>query len=94
MFVRCSITLCSGDLEEPPERSLRLCIERLKAAGMRVAVKDVTSPDVAASPFRVVRALGVNMQPIDFGFTVRRLGNPRLRALLTGNANPYPHPVA
>jgi hypothetical protein len=34
------------------------------------------------------------MQPIDFGFKLRRLANPRLKAMLTAPINPYPHPLA
>jgi ribosomal protein S12 methylthiotransferase accessory factor len=71
------------------------CAERLRQAGLRVAIVDVTAPDVAHSPFRVARALGTDMQPIHFGEHLRRLANPRLWALLGGRAiNPNPHPVA
>lgn len=69
-------------------------IELLRAAGLRVAFADVTAPDVATSPLRVARALGPDMQPIDFGWRVRRLANPRLDALLRRGLNPYPHPLA
>jgi ribosomal protein S12 methylthiotransferase accessory factor len=88
------IAIPLGDLAEPREISLDACLAGLKTAGIRVAVKDLTSPDVAASPFRVARALGPDIQPIDFGFELRRLGNPRLQARLAGPLNPHPHPVA
>lgn len=81
-------------LAEPEDVSLRICKERLQEAGVRVAIADLTAPDVATGPFRVVRALGEDLQPIDFGFTVRRLANPRLDAMLSGEVNPYPHPLA
>lgn len=87
-------TVRLADVVEPVQVSVHWCTERLTAAGVRVAVADVTSPDVAGSAFRVARALGVHMQPIDFGFTLRRLTNPRLRQLLSGAPNPYPHPLA
>lgn len=69
--------------------------QRLSNAGVDVAVVDVTAPDVALSPFRVARAVGVNMQPIHFGEQFKRVDNPRLRKLLKGNAvNNNPHPIA
>jgi ribosomal protein S12 methylthiotransferase accessory factor len=89
-----SATMRLADLAEPIQVPVNWYTERLAAAGVRVAVADVTSPDIAGSPFRVVRALGVNMQPIDFNFKLRRLTNPRLQKLLTGAPNPYPHPLA
>ena len=51
---------------------LAACRERLDRAGVRVAIADVTAPDVAESPFRVARAIGTDMQPIHFGFALRR----------------------
>lgn len=83
-----------SELEEPREISLETCVVRLNAAGVRVAAVDVTSPDVAGSPFRVVRALGTDMQPFDFGFNLRRLANPRLKTMLVDGLNPHPHPLA
>jgi ribosomal protein S12 methylthiotransferase accessory factor len=77
------------------EATADFCVERLAAAGLRAAIVDVTSPDVAQSPFRVARALGTDLQPIHFGERFRRLGNPRLTELLGGRElNPHPHPVA
>lgn len=71
------------------------CIERLEKAGLSVAIVDVTSPDVIDTPFRVARALGVNIQPIHFGHKLARLANPRLKSFLGNRAlNPHPHPVA
>jgi len=81
-------------LVEPEAFSLDDCAQKLSQAGIRVAIADVTSPDVALGPFRVARALGTHMQPIDFGHRLRRLGNPRLQALLTDGPNPDPHPLA
>jgi len=81
-------------LEEPEQISLQDCVRRVQQAGVRVAIADVTSPDVATGPFRVARALGTGMQPIDFGFQLRRLANPRLHAMLAGDLNPQPHPLA
>ena len=84
-----------ADVPPAPPPTAAGCAERLSAAGLRVAIADVTSPDVTASPFRVARALGTNMQPIHFGERFRRLANPRLQAHLTARGvNPDPHPVA
>jgi len=80
-------------LEEPTELSLDHCSKRLTLAGVRVAIVDVTAPDVAQSPFRVVRALGTNMQPIHCGYGLDRLANPRLRTLLRGEVNTDIHPL-
>ncbi|MCG7561474.1 TOMM precursor leader peptide-binding protein [Pseudoalteromonas sp. McH1-42] len=69
--------------------------QRLDTAGVEVAIVDVTSPDMALSPFRVARAIGVNMQPIHFGEQFKRVDNPRLRKLLQGRpVNQEPHPIA
>jgi len=68
---------------------------RLLAANVDVAIVDVTAPDVALSPFRVARAVGLNMQPIHFGEQFKRVDNPRLRKLLNGRpVNDNPHPIA
>jgi ribosomal protein S12 methylthiotransferase accessory factor len=74
--------------------ALSTCVSRLREAGVRVAAVDVTSPDVALGPIRVVRALGIYLQPVHFGFRNRRLRNPRLDRLLTGEAETAPHPLA
>jgi ribosomal protein S12 methylthiotransferase accessory factor len=77
------------------QEAAAVCAERLRQAGLRVAIADVTAPDVARSPFRVARALGTDMQPIHFGEHLRRLANPRLTPLAGERGiNPNPHPVA
>ena len=85
--------LSLATLPEPTDISLEACTERLAAGGVRVALVDVTAPDVAQSPFRVVRALGTNMQPLHCGFGLERLANPRLRELLMGEVNSDIHPL-
>jgi ribosomal protein S12 methylthiotransferase accessory factor len=104
---------CAGDAISPadlptlPEPSLDACVEHLGAAGIRVAVVEVTPPDLRGGPLRVVRALATNIQQIHFGFRIRRLGNPRLHRFVSatldgatpGSArdlpfNPHPHPLA
>lgn len=74
--------------------TLSACVSGLLDAGIRVAAADVTSSDVAIAGIRVVRAFGVNMQPIHFGFGYERLKSPRLMALLSGEAETTPHPIA
>jgi ribosomal protein S12 methylthiotransferase accessory factor len=83
------------ELTHEPESSREDCIDRLDQAGLRIAIADVTSPDLSNTPFRVARALGEYIQQIDFGHHMRRLANPRLKALLEGREpNPLPHPIA
>ena len=82
-----------GDLPRIDGDRGDLCRRALAAAGVRVAIADVTAPDVAGSPFRVARALGVHMQPIYFGYGLERRANPRLRAL-AAELNEMPHPLA
>jgi ribosomal protein S12 methylthiotransferase accessory factor len=83
-----------GDLPEPDGAPLKACRAALAQAGVRVAIVDVTAPDVATGPFRVARALGVDVQPIHFGHGLERLANPRLWERLAGPPNPEPHPLA
>ena len=88
-----SETVSLQSLKEPTEISLEECSRRLSLAGLRVAVVDVTAPDVALTPFRVVRALGVNMQPIYCGHGMQRLANPRLLDQSRGKLNQDIHPL-
>ena len=76
------------------ERTLEACVRCLGQIGVRTAAADVTSPDVALAPIRVVRAFGTYMQPIHFGYANRRLANPRLNAMLTAPPETEPHPIA
>jgi len=83
------------ELAEPTDLSLAECARRVEAAGVRVAVVDVTSPDVALGPFRVVRALAPGLQPLHIGAGFEHLANPRLKALASGGVvlNSDPHPL-
>jgi ribosomal protein S12 methylthiotransferase accessory factor len=81
-----------ADVQTPP--SLSEYAKHLRTQGVRIAVVDVTSPDVASGPFRVVRALGEHIQPIHFGHTLAQLGNPRLHARTHCGLNRHPHPLA
>jgi len=81
------------NIEEPANFSLDYGVRQLTSAGIRVAVVDVTAPDVAQTPFRVVRALGTNMQPIHCGYGLERLANPRLAKFMSGELNKDVHPL-
>jgi ribosomal protein S12 methylthiotransferase accessory factor len=87
------------------DANLRLCRERLEAAGCTVAYVDLTTPDLEQLPVRIVRAIATGLQPIHFGFREERLGGerpfrlPRLlghtaRDLVEEDLNPCPHPLA
>lgn len=80
-------------LARPSRAGRDACVAAIADAGLRVAVADVTSPDVRVGPFRVARALGEHFQPIDFGFRQRRLASKRLQSA-NRPLNPYPHPLA
>jgi ribosomal protein S12 methylthiotransferase accessory factor len=74
--------------------TLAACIAQLARVGVRTAAVDVTPPDVARSPLRVVRAFGTFLQPVHFGQAFVRSRNPRLEARLTAGLETEPHPVA
>lgn len=61
---------------------------------VRIAVADLTPPELESSPFRVVRALARGLQPIYCGIAFERLPASRLKALLAGRTpNPAPPPI-
>lgn len=84
----------AADLPRPEGDPVGDLCRRLAAAGLRVAIADVTSPDLADTPFRVARAVGAGFQQIHFGHRLARLGNPRLLAMAPRGINPDPHPMA
>lgn len=81
------------EIEEPAEISIAECARRLRHAGLRIALADVTSPDLKNGPFQVMRAVGPWFQPVDFGHKLQRLANPRLTRWAS-SPNPDPHPLA
>ncbi|HEY0777068.1 MAG TPA: TOMM precursor leader peptide-binding protein [Gemmatirosa sp.] len=92
---------CVGDAPVPlgalPVRealSEAECAEMFARDGVRVAIADVTAPDVATGPFRVARALGEDVQPIHFGHALGQLANPRLVRRAARGLHPHPHPLA
>ncbi len=85
-------TVKLGELPDAGPPTLATCAARIAAIGSRVAYVDVTSPDVMLSPFRVARAVGLDLLPIHFGSRFRRLGNPRLKKLLGKKIDQPPSP--
>jgi len=81
---------------------LRGLCERLHAAGHRVLLADLTSPDVNELELTAVRAVIPGLHPLLFGHANRALGGARLRRVprqlgypgVTGASgdNPVPHP--
>lgn len=71
-----------------PRWPLQHCARALGGAGIRVAVVDVTTTDVAGSPFRVARAVSPDLQPLSYGFGLDRVAVDRIRAL--GICRPVP----
>ena len=64
-----------------PAKPLQHCATALAAAGIRVAIVDVTSADVATGPFRVARAVSPDLQPISFGYGMDRVPVARLKRI-------------
>jgi len=61
---------------------------------VRIAVADLTPPELESSPFRVVRALARGLQPIHCGPAFERLPTCRLTVLLAGRPpNLAPPPI-
>ena len=65
----------------------------LEAAGIRIALVDVTSADVATGPFRVVRAVSPDLQPISYGYGLDREPVNRLRMRGLASDAPPIHPI-
>jgi hypothetical protein len=74
-------------------RSLPNCAAALGSAGVRIALVDVTSPDVATGPFRVVRAISPDLQPLSYGFGLDRPAVERIRRLGLATDVPPVHPI-
>lgn len=69
------------DLKSDGTRSLSDCASVLAAAGVRVALVDVTAADVATGPFKVMRAVSPDLQPIWYGYGLERAPVERVRKL-------------
>lgn len=85
-----------------PARDLETLCDAVSAAGYRILLADVTSPDVRALGLSVIRALIPGFHPLFFGHRIRALGGSRLwniprkfgRPGITNKSgdNPAPHP--
>lgn len=71
--LRSEETVSLSDLKSVAARSLKDCAAELETAGVRVALVDVTSADVATGPFSVMRAVSPDLQPIWYGFGLERI---------------------
>ena len=76
-----------------PKPSLHACAQALATAGIRVALVDVTSPDVAAGPFRVIRAISPDLQPLWYGYGLERQLVPRIHSMKVARPLPPIHPI-
>jgi ribosomal protein S12 methylthiotransferase accessory factor len=77
-FLRGGAPLRWSELAQGPERSLATLEAALATAGVRMWLADVTPADLALTPFRVVRALSPDLQPITFGFGLDRVSVARI----------------
>jgi len=99
-------------IEDLPDRStgsvrgdLDALVGGLRAIGSRPVYLDLTTPDLADFPIRVVRTLATGLHPIAFGHDQQRLGGRRVYELprrlgyaaadrCEADLNPCPHPIA
>jgi ribosomal protein S12 methylthiotransferase accessory factor len=66
-----------------------------RRAEVRIAVADLTPPELSDSPFRVARALARGLQPIHCGYGLERVYTDGLNRLLKGaKAHAAPLPIA
>jgi ribosomal protein S12 methylthiotransferase accessory factor len=92
--LRCGGTSRLRDLREPvAESSVTDLAHVLGSAKVRVAVVDVTSADVAMGPFRVVRAVSPDLQPISYGHGNDRSVVARLRGRTLAANRTHIHPI-
>ena len=82
-----------SDLKNIGTRSLPDCVSALKEAGVRVALIDVTSADVATGPFSVMRAVSQDLQPIWYGYGLERIPVERIRKMRVATDVPPINPI-
>jgi ribosomal protein S12 methylthiotransferase accessory factor len=82
-----------SDLNSVTTRSLSNCISALNQAGVRIALIDVTSADVATGPFHVMRAVSPDLQPIWYGYGLERNPTGRIRKLGIASNIPPINPI-
>lgn len=82
-----------SSLRAPQARSLAACAKALEAGGIRVAVVDVTSSDLAIGPYRVVRAVSPDLSPLTYGYGLERVAVKRIRGRVDVLEPPPIHPI-
>lgn len=99
------LPLWTGDTGDPPpdaaEPGLRPFVEALTEAGVRLAYRDLTTPELSAVGLRCVRALSPDLTPLHADHRWPNLGGraaePSWRypdlVSRTGFPSPYPHPL-
>ncbi len=93
-FDRLRSNKSSGPLRDlNANRSLQDCVAALNNAGVRVALIDVTSADVATGPFRVMRAVSPDLQPIWYGYGLERTPVERVRNMKVATNVPPINPI-
>lgn len=93
-FDRLRSNKASVPLADPKvNRSLHDCVYALNEAGVRVALIDVTSADVATGPFRVMRAVSPDLQPIWYGYGLERSPVERIRKMKLAPDVPPINPI-
>ncbi|MGC4055627.1 MAG: YcaO-like family protein, partial [Paludibaculum sp.] len=80
-------------LAQRTERSLASAAEALHLAGVRVALVDVTSSDIATTGLHVVRAISTGLQPLWYGYGLERTVVPRIQRLGLSSDVPAVHPI-
>lgn len=81
-----------GDLMSASQSAVATCEAVLDDAGIRVAIVDVTSPDVRTGPFRVARAVSPDLQGISYGFGLDRQPVSRIARRRVSEV-PAVHPI-
>ncbi|MBY0793730.1 YcaO-like family protein [Corynebacterium parakroppenstedtii] len=87
-----------GSIEAPtPGQAVLNLLEILAEQGVRCAGVDVTSPDIAETPLRVVRVISDELVPLTVGYGNAHLGYSRLASMFSASSgspsiNPDPHP--
>lgn len=76
---------------DPPRPTDPVNLQELsRSEGLRIALVDVTPPDVAATGLTVVRALSPDLLPLWFGYNSEPLRHPRLHPRTALNRVPHP----
>ncbi|WP_321475461.1 TOMM precursor leader peptide-binding protein [uncultured Paludibaculum sp.] len=75
------------------KRSLASCSAELTCGGVRVALVDVTSPDIATTGLCVMRAVTADLQPLWYGYGLERRPVARVTRLGLRRDVPVVHPI-